>query len=350
MRDPAAEKRRRLRRRELDRHQYTQRVMVLHKQVSKDRIQRSFEEASFNAFRGDLHVHSFFSDGTATVDELKLYADAAGLDFFFVTDHGTVNQKRTCKKYPTVWWGQEPGTQHHHLVILDIDRKYTPRRDLAYDYDRAKKIGGFPFIPHPAGWFPDTRYTQEQMDALDLLGNEFAMEIVNGANQVFDCWDVTDERSVQLWDKHLCQGKRVTGLGCTDAHLPQAMGDIWTGVLSDRLHKDAVIDAVRRGHCFVSDAPLLNISANGAPMGDIVHARAGENITLELEWVDSLGLASARVVKDGREIALLAPGGKTRAQKVITDTFAGGKSYYRAECLAVDRRRAYTNPIYVREA
>ena len=27
------------------------------------------------------------------------------------------------------------------------------------------ELGGFPFIPHPAGWFPVTRYTREQIDA-----------------------------------------------------------------------------------------------------------------------------------------------------------------------------------------
>ncbi len=324
-------------------------VIGFWKQVMKERIEQSFDQVSFKAFRGDFHVHSVYSDGTGTVDEIKFYADEAGLDFFFVTDHGTVNQKRSCKKYPTVWWGQEPGTQYHHLGILDIDRKYTPKRDLIYDYNRIKEIGGFPFIPHPTGWFPNTRYTQEQMDMLDYLGDEFVIEIINGANQIFDCYDVTDEMSIALWDKHLSQGKHVTGLGNTDAHLPQAMGDVWTGMFCDRLEKDAVMDALRCGHCFVSDAPLLNISMNGAMMGDVVQARPGEEMKLELECVDSLGLSSVRVIKDGQQMVSMEPNGKTQMNEIIADTFAGGKSYYRVECLAVDRRRAYSNPIYVIE-
>lgn len=335
---------------EARRRAYHQRVMTLWKEGVKDRVARSAELASFGAFRGDLHVHTVYSDGIGTVDETKHYADAAGLDFLFVTDHGTVNQKRSCKKYPTVWWGQEPGTQHHHLGILGLDRKYTPKMDLVLDYKRVQELGAVAFIPHPTGWFPATRYTQEAIDALDLLGDEFAMEIINGANQVFDCWDVTDQMSVELWDRHLCQGKRVAGLGCSDAHLPEAMGDVWTGVLCDRLEKNAVLDAVRSGHCFASDAPLVHVSKDGAVMGDVVQVEGGREIGLEVECVDSLGLASVQVIKDGTQLASLKPEGRTTVRQEVRDTFAGGRSYYRVECLAVDRRRAYSNPIYVREA
>ena len=47
-------------------------------------------------------------------------------------------------------------------------------------------------------------------EALNLLGEEFAIEIINGANQVFDCFDITDEMAIKLWDKHLCRGKKVS--------------------------------------------------------------------------------------------------------------------------------------------
>lgn len=344
-----AEKRKKARRLAKKRVEYPQRVMRWWKGVMRDRIERSFELVDFRAFRGDLHVHSTYSDGVGTVDELKAVADAAGLDFFFVTDHGTVNQKRSCRKYEHVWWGQEPGTQYHHLGIVGIDRKYTPKKDLAYDYRRVQTLGGFPFIPHPTGWFPTTRYSEEKKEALNLLGDEFAIEIINGANQVFDCYDVTDEQSIELWDKHLSQGKRVTGLGCTDAHLAEAMGDIWTGVFCTTLEKDAVIDAVRKGHCFVSDAPLVRIEMDGATMGDVVRVERDSEVKLSFECADSLGLAVIRVIVNGEVIETIQPEGEIRVASTVTDRFSGGKSYYRVECLAADRRRAYSNPIYVWE-
>ena len=75
------EKRRKARRLAQRRVEYPKRVMTLWKGVMRERLKRSFELVDFRAFRGDLHVHSTYSDGTGTVDELKAYADAAGLDF-----------------------------------------------------------------------------------------------------------------------------------------------------------------------------------------------------------------------------------------------------------------------------
>jgi len=347
---PTTKKKERLKQIAQRRETYTTRVFMLWKDVMRERVEHTSKLVSFKVYRGDLHYHSTYSDGVATVHETKEWIDRAGLDFFFVTDHGTVNQKRGCQKYENLWWGQEPGTQYHHLGILGLDRKYAPKRDLAYDYQKVKELGGYPFIPHPAGWFPTTRYSDEQKDALNLLGDEFAIEIINGANQVFDCFDITDEMSIELWDKHLCQGKRVTGLGNTDAHLPQGIGDVWTGVFCEPLTKENVIDALWKGHCFASDAPLMNVTLNGAQMGDVVYLPAGGTAALHYECADSRGLSEVRIIKDGQCIENISPISNVKAEDTIEIRFDGGKSYYRIECFALDQRRAYSNPIYVWEA
>ena len=329
------------------REEYPRRVIMFWKDTMCERIARSMELVDFRPFRGDFHIHSTYSDGVGTVEEDIEYGKASGLDFMFITDHGTVRQKINCQKHDDVWWGQEPGTQYHHLGILGLDRKYTPRRDLAYDYHRVRALGGYSFIPHPTGWFPSTRYTDEQKDALDLLGDEFAIEIINGANQVFDCYDITDEMTIELWDRHLCQGKRVTGLGCTDAHLPQAVGSVWTGVLCDVLTKENVLDALHRGHCFTSDAPLVRMEVDGTGMGDTLERSEG-TAKLTFTCADSLGIGEIRIVKDGQTLQQIVGENRTKIEGEISDRFEGGSSYYRMECLAVDRRRAYTNPVYVR--
>lgn len=346
----SAAQKKRLQQIEQKRATYPNRVIMLFKDVMRERIEETGKIVSFNIFRGDLHYHSTYSDGIATVHETKEWIDRAGLDFFFVTDHGTVDQKEDCKDYENLWWGQEPGTQYHHLGILGLDRTYEVTRDLVADYHKIKELGGFPFIPHPTGWFPTTRYDEEQIEALNLLGDEFAIEIINGANQIFDCFDITDEMSIKLWDEHLCQGKRVTGLGCTDAHLPQAIGDVWTAVFCSPLTKENVLDALWKGHCFVSDAPLVNITLNGAQMGDVVHIQSPCTTALHYECADSRGLSHIRVIKNGKCIEEIFPDGKVKADGVIEDRFESGKSYYRLECFAIDQRRAYTNPIYVWES
>ena len=341
---------RRLKARAEKRVTYPDRVIGFWKEAMRERIEATRKLAGFKVRRGDCHCHSTYSDGTGTVPEIAAWIEKAGLDFFFLTDHGTVRQKVECVKYRNLWWGQEPGTQHHHLGILGLDQKYNVTRDLVKDYNNIIARGGFPFIPHPTGWFPTTRYPREKIDALELLGDDFTIEIINGANNIFDCYDITDEWSIALWDQHLSQGKIVRGMGNTDAHLLQAIGDIWNGVLIDRLSKKRVLEELWAGHFFASDAPFINLKCGRAIMGDIVRKRQGSAVEVRYECVDSLGLQRVRVIADGRVVKDLWP----RHEQVVKGSyrmkFSGGKSYIRVECFARDDRKAFANPIYIREA
>jgi len=254
-----------------------------------------------------------------------------------------------CVKYRNLWWGQEPFTRHHHLGILGLDEKYDVKHDLAKDYNSIIALGGFPFIPHPTGWFPFTQYTQEQIDDLDRLGDDFSMEVINGANNIFDCYDATDDLALTLWDKHLCQGKIVRGMCNTDAHLYQSIGDIWNGVFVERLTMKNVIASLWDGHLFFSDAPFINMACDRAVMGDVVKKRKGSNVEVRYECADSLGLQRIRLIKDGEVVMDLWPRHEQLVNGLYTMKYKGGKSYVRLECFARDNRRAYTNPIYIRE-
>ena len=328
---------------------YTDRVIGWWKDAARERIEQTRALAGFKVRRGDCHIHSTYSDGIGTVPEIADWAGKAGLDFAFITDHSTVRQKGECAKFRNLWWGQEPGTQYHHLGILGLDRKYTVKADLPVDYGNVIARGGFPFIPHPTGWFPTTRYPQGRIDALDLLGNDFTIEIINGANNIFDCYDITDEWSIAVWDKHLCQGKTVRGMGNTDAHLHQAVGDVWNGVFVKRLTKKNVLDALWAGHFFASDAPFINLTCGRSTMGDTVKKRKGSAVAFKYECVDSLGLQQVRVIADGKIVKELWPRHEQAVKGSHTIRFRGGSSYLRVECFARDNRKAFTNPIYIRE-
>ena len=333
----------------IKRVRYPDQVIGFWKDAMRDRIEETRKLAGFKVRRGDCHSHSTYSDGIGTVPEIAGWVERSGLDFFFLTDHGTVRQKVECVKYKNMWWGQEPGTQHHHLGILGLDKKYTVKNDLVKDYNSVIGRGGFPFIPHPNGWFPARRYTQEQVDSLEGLGDDFSMELINGANNIFDCYDITDHWSVSLWDKHLCQGKIVRGMGNTDAHLPQAIGDVWNGVFVDRLTKKNVLDALWAGHFFASDAPFINVTCGRSGMGDTVRRKKGSNVVVRYECVDSIGLQQIRIVANGKVVKELWPRDEQKVKGSHSIRFNGGKSYIRVECFARDNRKAFANPIYIRE-
>ena len=59
--------------------------------------------------------------------------------------------------------------------------------------------------------------------------------------------------------------------------------------------------------------------------------------------------AKVRIIRDGEIIQAMEAEGETSMSGTLRASFTGGKSYYRLECLAVDQRRAYSNPVYVWE-
>jgi len=299
---------------------------------------------SFRFLRGDLHMHTTWSDGWGSVAEMAEVAEARGLDFIFVTDHSTVRQKVECRRLRHVWWGQEPGAGPHHICILGLEQKFKPTGKMIRDAARLRRMGVFFFYPHPTGWFPTTYYSPEQMDALAAVGREFAIEIMNGIFRVEAFHDEWTEASVALWDHYLMQRYRVIGLGATDAHFPLGVGNVWTGVLGARRTQASILKALRAGNVFASAGPAINLTCGRTPMGGVARLRRGR-ASVALECADAYGLAWAALIQDGREVRRFELRGQPRLhQHTILRAHAGG--YVRAECAALDDRRAYANPVY----
>jgi hypothetical protein len=296
--------------------------------------------------RGDLHIHSNFSDGRGTVGEIKSYADAVYLDFVFVTDHRTIHQREVCRRYDRCWWGQEPAGDEH-IGILGADDTFVPTKDSIADYARAVSGAPFAFVAHPCGWYPSTRYPPERRDQLDRIGDDFAMEIVNGAHQVFDAWDTTDANAVALWDRHLSLGKRVRAVGGSDAHMPQGVGCVWTAVFADQCRRRTVLRELAAGHCYVSDGPALDLSCGGARMGDAVER--SEPLELQVEAFDVEGLHRVSLVSQGAQIHTWRCEGSPRVSETWAWRPDASARYVRLEVLSADCRRGFSNPLYLRD-
>lgn len=102
----------------------------------------------------DQHIHSDHSDGRSRITQNRDAGLGAGIDIVFATDHNSLTQKRAVKSIPSMSWGQEPKTLHHHIGLLGNTRWFKTRRDrVDLDMERARKLAPFCWIPHPAGWF-----------------------------------------------------------------------------------------------------------------------------------------------------------------------------------------------------
>ncbi|HID95588.1 MAG TPA: hypothetical protein EYP53_05975 [Candidatus Latescibacteria bacterium] len=315
------------------------------KEDMKARVESSLQQCSHKIYRCDFHAHSTYSDGKSNVDEIHEWMVYSGIDFMVITDHGTLSQRVDCMKYPDMWYGEE-STNGHHIVALDIPRELDPADDLQGAVNKVRELGGFPIVAHPCGWYKHP-YPPGLADELDGLDGKYAIEIGNGAENIFDYFDETDQKAVMLWDRLLSQGKEVVGLGNTDEHHCYQIGILWNGVICSAPAKEEIMEAMREGHLFVSNGPVIILKTEQGIMGDTIYVEQEKSLTFEVECHDAHGIYQIKVIKDAGVFKKFTFQGEESITLQFEDLFSKNYGYYRAECYTLDGRRAYSNPIRV---
>ena len=111
-------------------------------------------DAGLTWLAGDLHAHTFHSDGVMSVAELAAHAVERGLDFVAVTDHNTVSHHgflgpASARYGVTLLPGQEVTTELGHAGVLGdvawIDFREPPASWLA----ATEAAGGLMSVNHP---------------------------------------------------------------------------------------------------------------------------------------------------------------------------------------------------------
>src|SRR3984957_19589190 len=103
---------------------------------------------------GDLHAHTFHSDGVMSVAELAAHAVERGLDFVAVTDHNTVSHHgllgpASARYGVTLLPGQEVTTELGHAGVLG-DTGWIDFREPASSWlSVAESRGGLMSVNHP---------------------------------------------------------------------------------------------------------------------------------------------------------------------------------------------------------
>ncbi|MDD8026612.1 MAG: PHP domain-containing protein [Acidobacteriota bacterium] len=103
---------------------------------------------------GVYHLHSRFSDGHGTVDDIAAAAAGEGLDFVILTDHGSPNRETLLaagrKDGVLILAGTEISSSRGHLVAMGFDppdRDFSGTAELAAG--EAAALGGFTVLAHP---------------------------------------------------------------------------------------------------------------------------------------------------------------------------------------------------------
>ncbi len=251
--------------------------------------------------------------------------------------------------------------------------------------------GGFSYLAHPVehlesdgilygiggavNYGPIHRDGYQQLD-YDLSGYT-GLQIWNGNSERSKA---KRDEGVNIWRgqmlKHLGSDRRIYVEGGSDAHgdfnyyrgaagneMDNAFGRVRTCCQASSLTKDNLYDALRNGHCFMSDGPALDFTVEGvdvAGLGETAVVDSGDAAVVTIRWNSTSEFGSVSQVRlcKGRsgmadEDCYFVNGAGWHDVVVLDDPLAypflviDEDSYFRVEAATSKGHRAYTNPVWV---
>lgn len=188
---------------------------------------------------GAIHIHSTYSDGSGTVDEIIKAAQEADLDYIVLTDHNTLRAKAAGKegwhKNTFLLVGAEINDKKNinHYLALGIDKTFSTRISAKEYVAKVKENGGIGFIAHPheerSSMAEHPPYPWTEWDTDDFTGIEIWnhmsewMEGLNESNKYnyfvhpLKSIKSPSKKTLAKWDK-LNIERKVVGIGGIDAH------------------------------------------------------------------------------------------------------------------------------------
>jgi hypothetical protein len=347
----------------------------------------------------NLHMHTVYSDGSATHAEIARAALRAGVDVVIVTDHnvrveGPEDYYREGERRVLLLVGEEIHDQNRrpqksHLLVFGAGRELAT---LAWDLPRllegVRKAGGLSFIAHPLDpaapsvGEDDISWVDWQVsgyNGLELWNglSEFKTRLKTRLHALYYAYNPARIASgpfpevLRRWDELLASGQRIVAIGGSDAHaLPARLGPFRRVIfpyefhfqtinthlllekpLSGELETDRrlIYDAFRHGRLFVGyDLPAptrgFRFTANGyegsAQMGEEISSVRGVTLQVRLPIP-----AECRLVRHGEVI-------QTWEAQQHCAYITSQPGAYRAEAyinfLGQRRGWIFSNPIYVK--
>jgi len=313
-------------------------------------------KATAGWYRGDFHSHTGHSDGTCNSLSGRRIpcpafrtleaARSAKLDFISVTEHNAASHHSVLRElqayYDTLLIipGREITTFFGHMNAIG------PTEPLEFQLgsDRLPKVGGLADQVRQQGGIISINHPG-MPSGEDCMGCGYvvkdvdysrfdAVEIANGGTMHFVGSAEGQLSHIPFWENLLNQGIRITGLGGSDSHDPDApitrqfpVGRPTTVVYATELSQKGILDGVRSGRVFVDltgqSNAHLDLSAAGpgsvVAMGGALSLRQGESaeLTIDLRDVASgqiqlvLGRGAPNIVLQDRVID-----GKDRLRKL----------------------------------
>jgi PHP domain len=286
---------------------------VYHAHFAQARIDREVSWASSGVWlKADTHVHSTFSDGARTVDELVDRAVADGCDVLAITDHTDGDLKAATPEYHAaiaaararlpgivlltgIEWNVPPGKGQDHASVLwppemdtaAVTGEFKARFDdqnkegenpelaataFAWLRQNGSKASGLPvvFLNHPSRKAKDLAAVRAELQWLSEIGDGLFAGVegapghqhanplgaYGGALRPEDRWDPAVAPPGAVWDQLLATGSTMSGaLATSDFHSVEN-GDYWpcqfaaTWIYAPDRTVPGVLRALRAGSFF----------------------------------------------------------------------------------------------------
>lgn len=346
---------------------------------------------------GHLHIHSSFSDGHGTVEDIAAAAKQAGLDFVGITDHNTLGglHKGLEGRHTgvLVFFGVELNREKNHYIAFGIQEDISPNTENPQEViDAVNDQGGFGYLAHPVEKsnplvFGGKSFEWNKWDVEGFCGLEiwnfgsqwrlaFKSKLIALFWYYYDLYrpsSVPDKEGLQKWDS-LNKTRRVLGFGGSDAHnFPARMGPFKIVlfpyeylfrtinthvVLQEKLSEDfaaakkQLLTALRRGYFFTASDYLE--AARGFRYYAFNEENGGRTVHMSGELPHSPTTAISVVSPSPRSVIRLIKDGE-----VVNETFQQflgfkvlGPGSYRVEVHWRSLRGKilpwiYSNPIHI---
>lgn len=302
-------------------------------------------------YRGEMHCHTYHSDGDSDPLDVVRRAEALGLDFLAITDHNNLSHLVRLNNIETpliLIPGFEVTTYKGHWNVLGdhgwIDFRIEDEAHMARAVAEAKRRGYVTSLNHPRPYGPEWVYP--------AVDEHHCIEVWNGG------WALFNDVALEFWESRLRQGRRYTAVGGSDSHFHKrehhaqlAHPTLWIYCEGEPT-APRLLDAIRAGHVAISESPSgarLTLNAGSAMMGDSLPRPADGRLTVRVTVQGG----------SGGQLELHTAAGCVHRETVTGDDYAAeiavdvtNTPYVRAQ-LVNDREQArlvqaLTNPIYVK--
>jgi len=281
-----------------------------------------------NLISVDPHMHTHNSDGRTRILERIKSVVAEGVDVAVATDHNYITdyyptlKKLGLNKYLAVIHGCEvtiSGLIHYNTYQL----KYRPDEEFngaiyplaeevppLFKASRAKDPEAILQVNHPRsgtlGYFNNYKLDEESAafakDHFDLSFD--VLEIMNGPH----FYSSSNYKSIEDWFHLMNRGYYFPLVGSSDTHsIDRAEPGYsrtyvtYKGEDGDNLNWETLAQAIRKGHSFISNGPIVEFKVNGRySSGDSFTERSGKvDVWIKVQSAPWIAVDEVRIIVNG---------------------------------------------------